>query len=198
MDIEQDAIREKGLEIFRLMDEGAPEVFDTGTWIGRLMNHAMADPDLKVRLFRFVDVLPSLKSPEQVVSHIREYFLEEGAHLPAFLKKLLAGIESGLAATVAAELVRRNIVSFSRTFIAGATPEEALGALERLWRQGNTFTVDILGEAALSEKEAEEYHARYLTLIAFLSGQLAGWPVRDAERERTFPRLNVSVKVSSL
>jgi len=128
MDTGQEAVREKGLEIFRLMDEGAPEVFDTGKWIGRLMNHAMADPDLKVRLFRFVDVLPTLKTPEQVARHIREYFLEEGAHLPAFLKKLLAGVESGLAAGIAAELARKNIISFSRTFIAGATPEEALGS----------------------------------------------------------------------
>jgi RHH-type transcriptional regulator, proline utilization regulon repressor / proline dehydrogenase / delta 1-pyrroline-5-carboxylate dehydrogenase len=198
MENQQDAIREKGLEIFRLMDERAPEIFDTGSWIGRLMNHAMADSDLKVRLFRFVDVLPSLKNPEQVMGHIREYFLEEGAHLPALLKKLLAGVESGFAAGMAAELVRKNIISFSRTFIAGATPEEALGALERLWRQGSAFTVDILGEAALSEKEAEEYHARYLDLIAFLSERLAGWPAREAGLERTFPRLNVSVKVSSL
>jgi RHH-type proline utilization regulon transcriptional repressor/proline dehydrogenase/delta 1-pyrroline-5-carboxylate dehydrogenase len=198
MNTGQDAIREKGLEIFRLMDEGAPEVFDTGKWIGRLMNHAMADPDLKVRLFRFVDVLPALKTPEQVASHIREYFLEEGAHLPALLKKLLAGVESGLAAGLAAELVRKNIIAFSRTFIAGATPEETLGSLERLWREGSVFTVDILGEAALSEKEAEGYHARYLALITFLSEQLAGWRARDAARERTFPRLNISVKLSSL
>ncbi len=198
MDNVQDAIREKGLEIFRLMEAGPPEIFDTGRWAGRLMDLAMADPDLKVRLFRFVDVLPALTTPEEVIGHIREYFLDPGSPVHPLMRKLLRGIDSPLTAGIAAELVRRNITAFSHTFIAGESPERALQALEKLWRQGAAFTVDILGEAALSEKEAAGYHARYLELIGYLAGAMADWSPHDAERENTFPRLNISVKVSSL
>ncbi|HEY6871336.1 MAG TPA: proline dehydrogenase family protein [Geobacteraceae bacterium] len=194
----EDAVRARGEEIFRLMEAGAPTVFDRKRWAGMLMNLAMADPDLKVRLFRFVDVLPALATPEEIVGHIREYFLEEGSPVHPLLKRLLAGIESGLTAGLAAGMVKRNIVSFSRTFIAGETPAEALPVLAKLWREGAAATVDILGEAALSEKEAAAYLDLYLELIATLAREMAGWPPRDAERERTFSRLNVSVKASSL
>ena len=57
------------------------------------MDLAMSDPGLKVRLFRFVDVLPTLATPEQIVAHIREYFLDEGNNVPPLLKRLLAGVE---------------------------------------------------------------------------------------------------------
>ena len=198
MDAQQDAIRKKGLEIFRLMEVGPPEVFDTGRWAGKLMSLAMADTDLKVRLFRFVDVLPTLTTPEQVVSHIREYFLDPDSPVPPLMKRLLRGVASPLTAGLAAGLVRKNIVAFSRTFIAGESPQEALRVLETLWSQGSAFTVDILGEAALSEEEAKGYHAGYIGLIDFLAGVMTGWAAHDAEREKTFPRLNISVKVSSL
>ncbi len=155
MDTMEDEIRARGLEIFRLMEAEAPAIFDRKRWGGMLMNLAMADPGLKVRLFRFVDVLPTLDTPEQLVAHIREYFLDDMAHAQPLLKRLLAGINSGPTAAVAAALVRRNIISFSRTFIAGETAAEALPALEKLWHEGSAITADLLGEAALSELEAE-------------------------------------------
>ncbi|MCM2359692.1 MAG: proline dehydrogenase family protein [Geobacteraceae bacterium] len=191
-------IRNRGLEIFRLMEAAPPAVFDRKRWAGMLMELAMADPDLKVRLFRFVDVLPTLTTTELVASHIREYFLEEGSRVPPLLRRLLAGVESGVTAGITAQLVKRNIVSISRTFIAGESPEAALPALKRLWQEGSAVTVDILGEAALSEKEARGYLDLYLELIAALAAEVAGWPSHDQERERSFPRLNVSVKASSL
>ena len=198
MDTVEDEIRAQGEEIFRLMEAGAPSVFDRKRWAGKLMELAMSDPELKVRIFRFVDVLPALATPEQIAGHLREYFLDEATRFPPLLKRLLAGVESGRTARIAAALVRRNIISFSRTFIAGETPAEALRALKDLWRAGNGVTVDILGEAALSEQEARGYFNLYLELIETLARKMAGWPTHDAARERRFPRLNVSVKVSSL
>ena len=194
----ENEIRAQGEEVFRLMEAGSPAVFDRKRWTGKLMDLAMSDPELKVRLFRFVDVLPTLATPEQIVAHIREYFLEEGTNVPPLLKRLLAGVESGLTAAIAAGLVRRNIVSFSRAFIAGETTAEGLPVLEKLWREGHGISVDILGEAALSEPEAREYFDLYLELIATLARKMAGWPAQDAARERRFSRLNISVKVSSL
>lgn len=194
----EDEIRAQGEELFRLMESGAPAVFDGKRWAGMLMNLAMSDPELKVRIFRFVDVLPALTTPEQLVGHLKEYFLDEASRFPPLLKRLLAGVESGRTAAIAAALVRRNIISFSRTFIAGETPAKALPVLEKLWRAGNGVTVDILGEAALSEQEAHGYFNLYLELIATLAREMASWPTHDVALEQHFPRLNVSVKVSSL
>lgn len=194
----QSAVIAKGLEIFRLMEKEQPAVFDKRRWAGMLMNAAMTDPELKVRLFRFVDVLPTLKSTELVISHIREYFLDTGSPVPPLIKKLLAGIDSPLTSGIAAGLVKNNIVGFSRIFIAGETAAEAIVRLRELWQQGSAATVDILGEAALSEKEAKDYQDLYLGLISTLAGEMTGWPTHDPVRERHFPRLNISVKISSL
>ena len=198
MNTVEDKIRLLGQKMFALMEAEQPSVFDRKRWGGMLMNLAMSDPDMKVRLFRFVDVLPALTTPEQVAGHIREYFLDAGAHVPPLLKTLLGGVESGIAAGIAANVVRRNIVSFSHAFIAGENPAQALPALERLWREGSATTVDILGEAALSEREAQDYRDLYLDLVATLAREMARWPAHNGERERNLPRLNVSVKVSSL
>ena len=58
--------------------------------------------------------------------------------------------------------------------------------------------MDILGEAAVSESEADAYRDLYLSMVDVLSEEMSSWPAGDAERERYFPRLNVSVKLSSL
>ncbi|HEX9079801.1 MAG TPA: bifunctional proline dehydrogenase/L-glutamate gamma-semialdehyde dehydrogenase, partial [Desulfuromonadaceae bacterium] len=98
----------------------------------------------------------------------------------------------------AASLIKNNIVAFSRIFIAGETAAEACEKLRTLWRQGGAATCDILGEAALSEKEAEHYLDLYLALASALATEITGWPSRDPDFEALFPRLNLSVKVSSL
>lgn len=198
MVIRQDAVQAKGEEIFRQMAAGSPAVFDRRRWAGILMNAAMADQELKVRLFRFVDVLPTLTDTESIVRHLREYFLEPGAAVPPLITKLLRGINTPLLAGVTAELVKRNIIAFSRTFIAGENAIAAVGRLRELRREGSAFTVDILGEAALSEKEAKHYLDRYLELAETLAQEMAGWPPVDPQREKIYPPLNISVKVSSL
>jgi RHH-type proline utilization regulon transcriptional repressor/proline dehydrogenase/delta 1-pyrroline-5-carboxylate dehydrogenase len=198
MDNFQDQVMAKGLEIFRLMEREQPAVFDKRRWGGMLMNAAMADPELKVRIFRFVDVLPTLTSSELVIKHIREYFLDTGSPVPPLMAKLLLGIDSPLTSAITARLVKKNIVGFSRIFIAGETPEEALVELRKLWRQRSTATCDILGEAALSEKEAKHYLDLYLALISALADEIAGLPHHDPARESIFPCLNISVKISSL
>lgn len=194
----EERIAATGKEIFRLMAARKPSVFDRKWWSGQLMEIAMADPELKVRLFRFIDVLPTLTNQVQLAEHVREYFLAEGVHLPPLLKTLLAGVESSLTGGVAATLLKKNIVSFAHTFIAGETPREALPALRAIRDEGRSFTVDILGEAALSESEALRYGELYRLLLDELAQAHADWPSPDPAREAHFPALNVSVKLSSL
>jgi RHH-type proline utilization regulon transcriptional repressor/proline dehydrogenase/delta 1-pyrroline-5-carboxylate dehydrogenase len=201
-DSARDAVKAKGLEIFRLMGKETPVVFDRKWWAGRMMERVMRDPTLKVPLFRFVDVLPALADGRQISEHAREYFAARDSPLPSFVSSLLyaagSGRASGHAAALAALLVKRGVSRFSKTFIAGETPAQAVKSLRRLWNEGKTFTVDILGEAVVSEGEAQRYRDLYLLLAETLSKEMAGWPALDKRTEEAFPRLNISVKISSL
>jgi len=73
--------------------------------------------------------------------------------------------------------------------------------LEKLWKNGLAFSVDLLGEACVSSAEADMYKAKYLDLVENLVGAASGWS-GDERLERDHlgevPRVNVSIKVSSL
>src|SRR5258706_16276658 len=89
----------------------------------------------------------------------------------------------------------------AQRFIAGATAKEALTAIRKLRRQNLAFTLDLLGEATLSEEEAEAYQHRYLTLLHSLSEVARNWesvPLIDTDHTGAIPRINVSVKLTAL
>ena len=46
------------------------------------------------------------------------------------------------------------------------------------------FTLDILGEAVISEREAEQYFRAYLDLIEAISPAVNSWPADAADRSR--------------
>ncbi|MGE5247793.1 MAG: L-glutamate gamma-semialdehyde dehydrogenase, partial [Verrucomicrobiota bacterium] len=162
--VAEDAVIRKGTEIFRLMAEEPPAVFGKKYWAGRMMEAAMEHPDFKVALFRFIDVLPTLQTTAELTRHLEEYFLSEGSRVQAIARALVSGPAAGMAAPVASLLVRRNITSFSKIFIAGRDPREAARTLRRIRTEGGAFTVDLLGEAAVSETEADGYRDQYLAL----------------------------------
>jgi RHH-type proline utilization regulon transcriptional repressor/proline dehydrogenase/delta 1-pyrroline-5-carboxylate dehydrogenase len=73
--------------------------------------------------------------------------------------------------------------------------------LRKLNEQGIAFTADILGEAVVSETEADEYAARYLALMTSLAREIKKWPdvcQSNASPRGNLPALNVSVKISAL
>lgn len=157
-------------------------------WQERLMAWATADPDFRVKLLRFVDVLPSLRTSRAVADHVRQYFRDES---PMPIRMGSAVASAGAFRPVLSKVVRQGVFTMADRFIGGATPEEASGQLRELGRDGTVYTVDLLGEAVLSEAEADHYRDRYLELISVLAGT-----------ERTdgagVGRPNVSVKLSAL
>src|SRR5207237_10730223 len=80
-------VRADGREIFPRLDRRAPVVFPPAWLDDRLMEWSMGDPAIKVQLFRFIDALPNLKSPEEISAHLRDYFNEAGEHLPGWLRR---------------------------------------------------------------------------------------------------------------
>ena len=83
----------------------------------------------------------------------------------------------------------------------GNDEKEIAATLRKLHERGIAFTVDVLGEAVVSEAEADQYAQRYLALMDFLAPEVAGWPHPRQSNESPrghLPPLNVSVKLSAL
>lgn len=195
----QRLIHAKGQEIFNLMEEESGSIFDKDWWYGRIMEWSMKNEHFKVQMFRFVDVLPYLNSSSEVTRHLKEYFAESGDNLPSVMSFGM-GVGS-LVPPVLAAAVRKNVTQMAKMFIAGSDPRDAMPVLEKNRSQKISFTVDLLGEATLSEKEALEYQHRYIDLIRWLAKQAETWneiPQIDRDSRGPLPKVNVSVKVSAL
>ncbi len=190
-------IRAIGKKLYDAGRGSIPSLFDRRRWKGKVMEWAMADESFKTRLFHFVDVLPSLRDDALVVRLLKEYF-SEGPHL---LKMGVKSIpEVAPFTTMTAVLVRANVRSLARQFIGGENPEEMEHTLNELRKNGFAFSVDVLGETVVSEKEADHYRDSYLELIPRLHHLTAKWqphPVLDRDHRGPIPRFDVSVKVSS-
>jgi RHH-type proline utilization regulon transcriptional repressor/proline dehydrogenase/delta 1-pyrroline-5-carboxylate dehydrogenase len=171
-----------GKRIFSLVGSDRPSTFNLNVWATKMMAWSMSDPAFKVNLFRLVDVLPQLRSRAAVASHVREYLgsstiqLRGIEGLGSLLQWGLRGQPGSLRGNVVAYLVKRSVEQMAGLFIAGESPAEAVPALRKLRRQGLAFTVDLLGEFSVSEREADVYVDRYLDALEVLGRAKATWP----------------------
>ena len=194
-------IQNKGEEILKRMESQSKiSLFSKDFWYGSIMDWSMKNEKFKTNMFRFVDVLPSLNSGDEVATHLKEYFSEGGkTELPAVFNVGL-GLGS-LAPGLMASAIKKNVTSMAKMFITGETPEEALSVLKKARKNKLTFTVDILGEATLSEKEAIEYQQKYIELIDWLAKDASKWeeiPQLDRDADGSIPKINVSVKMTAV
>ncbi len=97
-----------------------------------------------------------------------------------------------------ARLIRQNVLAMANIFICGRDGKSAFPNLRRLWREGARFTVDILGEAVVSDREADEFAAKYSELLDFLAEGTRFWKVEGPLAAGEPPFVNVSVKISAL
>src|SRR5262245_48129727 len=150
--------RAYGQEIFARTDRTGPLLLGPAWWDERLLEWTMGDPALKVQLFRFIDALPLLHTPARVTRHLREYFEEAGPTLPGWARLAVRWLPpDGLGARLVARLARANAERLARRFIAGSTLDEALHTIARMRRRSLAFTIDLLGEATVTETEAQRY-----------------------------------------
>ncbi len=194
--------RAYGQELFARVDRGGALLLSPSWFDERLMDWTMEDPAVKVQLFRFIDVLPQLGPAPAVAGHLREYFEQARDHLPGWARLGVAAVPArGLAARALAGLARISARRLARRFIAGSNLAEALRAIADLRRRRLAFTVDLLGEATITEREADKTQHELLGLIEGLSESVNAWPhVRliDEDARGPLPRVNVSLKLSSL
>jgi RHH-type transcriptional regulator, proline utilization regulon repressor / proline dehydrogenase / delta 1-pyrroline-5-carboxylate dehydrogenase len=191
-----------GREIFARLSRSGPLPFTPSWWDERLMEWSMGDEAIKLQLFRFVDVLPLLHAPPTIARHLREYFGEARTRLPGWLTFALRWLPSqGLLGRLLAKTAHRSAERLARKFIAGSNLTEALDAVAQRRRRSLAFTIDRLGEATITEAEAEQAQTEYLELINGLSQHVNTWPANDLidrDENGPLPRVNVSVKLSAL
>ncbi len=179
----------------------SPGLFDSRWWSQAAINLAMKDPAFKAQLFRFIDVLPSLRDDAQVVRLAEEYFGDMSGHLFGAQWGLKALASTKLGATLSGKAIRHQVEQMATSFIAGASIEQAVPALQKLWRDGRAFSVDLLGEASVNEREADAYRDRCLAALCTLGDLCAAWPSSSLlERDHLgpLPRVQLSVKISAL
>ncbi len=166
----------------------------------RAMDLASSDRELRAALFRFVDVVPACRSLDDLARHLTS-FLEELPERPPPIAAAMriAHTKAGRAALGAA--AAGGVKHMAHRFIVGDTPTAALGVLAQLWERGIASTVDLLGEATVTEPEADRYAARCAAAARELAAAALAWPTREKlERDGIgpVPRANLSVKVSAL
>jgi RHH-type proline utilization regulon transcriptional repressor/proline dehydrogenase/delta 1-pyrroline-5-carboxylate dehydrogenase len=197
LDANEQAVQALARSLYRKAAENKPSLFEAKDLLGRMLDWSLEDESLRIALFRFVDVLPSLESSAEIGRHLEEYF----ARVDHALGGLVFLAQALHAGTLVAPVVRRNVIKLARRFIAEESGEHLVGVLTNLRRGPAAFTLDVVGEATVSDLEASAMQQRYLDLLRRLAKVSKDWPWRaqiDESSKGKIPRVNLSVKLSSL
>ncbi len=220
-----------GNELFDRMEANRPWITRFEWWQEWGLQQFMKNERLKVQAFRFIDVLPTVGNDQrEIARHMREYFVQpdragngparrdarrereaalkelDGRTAPDQLERLAARVMDfkrldSPRARLLSRFAWKSALLMAGRFIAGTTPQEAERAIRRMRRQQLAFTIDVLGEAAVSRKEVDAYQQTYLDLLTELPKHAATWThVRlvDEADGQPIPRVNVSVKLTSI
>src|SRR5204862_7668134 len=98
----QHEIKAHGKRIFTLVDQHPESFFSKAGFYQRMMALSMRDEQFKVQMFRFVDVLPSLRKSGDIVQHLEEYF---------------AGMRNGFAPVIRTGVRVARVVPWTSAFI---------------------------------------------------------------------------------
>jgi proline dehydrogenase len=166
----------------------------------KAMDLASQDQELRAALFRFVDVTPACRNLDDLARHLTDYLEEVGERPPPIEAAMrMSGTKAGRTALgiAATAGVRR----MAHRFIVGETPRSALKTIRHLWEHGAAVSLDLLGEATVTQAEADRYAARCMDALETLAEAAPRWPARpalEADSLGPLPRVNLSVKVSAL
>ena len=196
----EERIRGIGNDLFARMEaHPAPGIFSKKGAYARIMEWAMKDPAFKTQLFRFVDVLPSLHSSADIVQHLQEYLGDKAVELHPALKAGLAA--SSFAPGIVAGPVKAQIVDMAGQFVSGKDTADLIRQIRKNAKQGLAVTIDLLGEAVVSNEEADVFLNRNREVLDDVSAFYAQEKepaASDVGPEGILSRLNLSVKISAL
>jgi proline dehydrogenase len=166
----------------------------------KAMEMAAQDQELRAALFRLVDVTPACRSLDDLARHLTAYMGEVDERPPPIEAAMrMSGTKPGRAALGAAAAA--GVRHMAHRFIVGETPRAALRHIRGLWEHGAAVSLDLLGEATVTQPEADRYAARCLDALETLAEAAPRWPAREVLENDSLgaiARVIVSVKVSAL
>jgi proline dehydrogenase len=166
----------------------------------KAMDLASQDDELRAALFRFVDVVPACRSLEDLARHLTGFLREVGEPPPPVAVAMRMG-NTRAGRTALGGAAAAGVKHMAHRFIVGESPKAALGVLRDLWKDGIAASVDLLGEATVTQAEAQRYADRCADALETIVAAARSWPARPRlERDSVgpLPRANLSVKVSAL
>ena len=139
----------------------------------KAMDLASRDAELRAALFRLVDVTPACRSLDDLARHLTGY-LEEVEDRPQPVEAAMRAGRSAPAG-VRSERPPPRASSTWRTASSSATRRGLrLPVLRRLWDSGAASSVDLLGEATVTQAEADRYAARCAEALETLAASRLG------------------------
>ena len=109
-------------------------LFQKSWWYKKVLAWTMKQTDFKARLFRFIDVLPNLKTPASINSHFQEYFKQDEFSL------LFAGAKLGnLSPKLMSMTIKKQVYDMARIFITGDTLQDSFKKISELRKQQSRF-----------------------------------------------------------
>lgn len=108
---------------------------------------------------------------------------------PGYFQRVWAGLVKRSSAPVIRRAIRQAMKVLGEQFIIGRTIEEAYHHSEPYVKKGYSFSYDMLGEVALTQKDADRYTASYEAAIRYLGEK----PHHDDQRSP-----GISIKLSAL
>ncbi len=166
----------------------------------KAMELSSQDAELRAALFRFVDVTPACRSLDDLARHLAGY-LEEVDSQPQALRAAMKMAETRAGRTALGAAASAGVRHMAHRFIVADTPADAVGALRSMWRDGIATSLDLLGEATVTQAEADRYAHRCADALEQLAGAYRRVPERshlECDSLGPLPRANLSVKVSAL
>src|SRR3954452_14919546 len=213
--------RAMGRRVFRMVDGTAleRESFEVGKRLAsalpttrnplkaiddKAMDLASSDAELKAALFRFVDVVPATRNLDDLARHLAAFLGEvkeppPGGRVPLSVAMRMGNSKAGRRTLGLAAAA--GVKHMAHRFIVGESPKSALGILRDLWKDSVASSVDLLGEATVTQAEAQRYADRCLDALDTISHAARSWPGRrqlESDSAGVLPRANLSVKVSAL
>ncbi|HIJ94874.1 MAG TPA: bifunctional proline dehydrogenase/L-glutamate gamma-semialdehyde dehydrogenase [Desulfuromonadales bacterium] len=195
----------RGTSLYAQISDEKPSLFNSSSWTGKIMAWCMQNDEFKTRMFRFVDVFPSLRTSRQLLDHLHQYFGDSN-DLPLILTDgvRVARMFGTLGGTLLSKTISANIYGMAHQFIIAETVSELVRRLEDLHLDGIRTVVDVLGEATLSHEEAEQYVCTYLELLDVVSAAQQKWHPHtgiqnlNESGQEASPLINISVKPTAL
>src|SRR3989338_4874608 len=147
-----------GHELFAAAKREHAHLSVLNRWTQQVLSWCLADPALKGSVLRFIDVLPSLRSPQAIARHVRDYFPTTNLRLPAALRAGSTLARPGLlTAPAVSAVITQMVEQVARQFIAESHAEGARRIVQQLAARGVVCSLDVIGEQVLSEAEADRY-----------------------------------------